>query len=348
MKLTKKYAIHCLVMFYEIDMFIESFVPGIENMLEGIENPENITLVLDYSLREDFEKIDREALPEDGYLIGKWTEATDMLSKKYGILIHEKVHILGEGHKDIPLGIAKARRDFNEKYASRVDYLMWGETDSYFPKETFDALEQIVSYTEKNRIYKYTVTFAYRKMWDATWKAIEHPEFTNVLFEDTDEWNLKNPASEKCTMTIEQMNEINERHTKDGFDLQILKTPLFDGSCLVIASEMVRAGVNIPQALLMSGEDTSFGESAKKILGKDYIQFHLANLLRIHNRRYPNKRKYIKGENNPFGFCGEKDKGIWWKIMEIMSKENLHNLDNPAFKFWTWDDYFNKVKELKK
>jgi hypothetical protein len=184
-------------------------------------------------------------------------------------------------------------------------------------------------------------------MWDAGWKMIEHPEFTNIPFEDTDEWNLKNPASEKCTMTIEQMNELNERYTKDGYDLGMLKEPKFDGSCLVFTSELVRAGINIPQALLMSGEDTSFGEAAKKLLGNNYVQFHVGNLLRVHNRRYPNKRLYIRGENNPQGFCGPDDKGVWWKIMEHMSKENLHNLGNPGFKFWTWSDYFNKVKELK-
>lgn len=343
MKLKHTYAIHCLVMFYEIEMFKKSFVPGILNMVKGVENPENMTLVLDYSVREDFENIDHDALPSEKYLHSEWDKQIEKLENT-GTIVNPMTHTQFGLE---PLGIAKSRRLFNDLYSRKYDILMWGETDSLFPKETFDALEQVVSYAEKNKIYKYVITFAYRKMWSGDWKVLEHPEFTNVPFEDTDEWNLNNIASEKCTMSIEQMNEFNTRHTKNGYDLQILKTPKFDGSCLVFTSEMIKAGINIPRALLMSGEDTSFAEIAKKILGDNYIQFHVANLLRVHNRRYPEKRLYIKGENNPKGFCGEKDKGKWWKLMENMSKENLYNLGNPSFKFHTWEDYFNKVKELK-
>ena len=50
MKLQKTYALHVLIMFYEIEM-MKDWVKGIENMVEGIENPENIVLCIDYSLR---------------------------------------------------------------------------------------------------------------------------------------------------------------------------------------------------------------------------------------------------------------------------------------------------------
>ena len=68
MKLNKTYAIHCLIMFYEIEM-MKDWVKGIQNMVKGIENPENIILHIDYSMCEDFEKIDHKALPSDGYLV---------------------------------------------------------------------------------------------------------------------------------------------------------------------------------------------------------------------------------------------------------------------------------------
>ena len=219
---------------------------------------------------------------------------------------------------------------------------MWGETDSFFPKETFERLERISMYTNQSKLYRYVVSFAYRKMWDVGWKILEHPCFTDVKFEDTDEWNLHNKASEKCYMSIEEMNKINDSY-KNVDNIITLDEPKFDGSCVVFSSDLVKSGINIPHCLLMSGEDTSFGWMAKKVLGKNYLQFHIKNILRVHNRRHPKKRNYIVGEDNKMGFCGEKDKGKWWRILEQWSKENLNNLDNPQYKFHTWEEYLTSM-----
>jgi len=340
MRLNNKYAIHVLVMFYEIEMFKE-WVKGIENMIQDVENPENIILHIDYSLRQDFEQIDEDALPEEGYLIEEFHNQMDILINM-GVTWHDVIH-RNMYKDDEPLSIARARREFNYEYADKVDLLMWGETDSFFPKETFQVLEQLSGNLTSQNIYRYVVSFAYRKMWDKSWAMLEHPEYMQLDYEDNDEWIMNNIASEKCTMTIEQMNKLNEKYTKDGFDIMQFDQPLFDGSCVVFASDLIRSGVNIPQALLMSGEDTALGFMAKTIMGNGYIQFHVRNLLRVHNRRFELKRLYIKDEDNPHGGCGKDDKGMWWKVMETMSKENLYNLGNPKFKFNTWKDYFTSV-----
>ena len=66
------------------------------------------------------------------------------------------------------------------------------------------------------------------------------------------------------------------------------------------------------------------GEVAKKLLGESFVQYNFSNILHVHNRRHPNKRKGILDENNAAGF-GDK-KGDWWTSMEQKSKENLNNL----------------------
>jgi len=341
MKLSKTYAIHCLIMFYEIEM-MKDWVKGIENMLLDVENPENITLHIDYSMCQDFETIDHKTLPSDGYLVTEYMKQIEILTNT-GIKVND--YVLSDGHdRPEPYSIARCRRDFNYRYANEVDYLMWGETDSFFPKQTFQVLERVAMYADQVNVSRYVVSFAYRKMWDKGWAVLEHPEFAKEAFQDTDEWNLNNRASEKCYMSIEDMNEINERSLKEhDIDIVPLADPKFDGSCVVFRSDIVKSGVNIPHALLMSGEDTSFGYIAKKILGDGYIQFHVRNLLRVHNRRHPKKRHYILDEDNPLGFCGEKDKGKWWKILEQWSKENLYNLNNPNFRFHTWNEYFTSM-----
>ena len=342
--LRQKYAIGCLVMFYEIEMF-RDYVDGILNMIKGVENPENITIDIHLSTEQYLEEMENGVYT----LSYVWKVFVEQLIKlkNAGVIVAEH----GEYVKIPrftwvgvePMSIARYRREFNSQYANQADFLLWGETDSFFPQETFHIIESISEHIEKNNENRrYTIVFAYRKMWGTDWKLLEHPEFENEQFQDNDEWTLRNIASEKCYMSIEQMNEINKKSVK--YDIRITDEPKFDGSCLVISSEMVKCGVNIPHALLCSGEDTSFGWSAKKILGKNYTQYIIKNILRVHNRRRSKKRLYIKGENNEMGFCGSTDKGLWWSMLVDMSKANLNNLDNPNFKFHTWENYFEKVQ----
>jgi hypothetical protein len=68
---------------------------------------------------------------------------------------------------------------------------------------------------------------------------------------------------------------ITKQERRNDFDIVGLNEPKFDGSCVIFSSDLVKSGVNIPHALLMSGEDTSFGWMAKKILGDNYAQFHV-------------------------------------------------------------------------
>ena len=58
-------------------------------------------------------------------------------------------------------------------------------------------------------------------MWDDSWKPLEHVDMTDLPFVDTEEWNLNAPESPKSYMTLETMNEINDRY--DELDIRILK-----------------------------------------------------------------------------------------------------------------------------
>jgi len=227
------------------------------------------------------------------------------------------------------------RRDLNHNYCEDVDFVLWGETDSLFPKETLSTIESVDDYAKQNNINRYILTFGYRKNWDNSWKVLEHPFFENIQYVDDQEWTDNNEASEKAYMTIERMNEINEMD--DELDIKIIDYPKFDGSCLVIKSDVIKSGVNIPHSLLMCAEDTSFGKMAKVIMGDKYVQFVVKNILRVHNRRHPRKRLYIKDETNQRGYVDKK--GNWWDIISQMSKHNEAKLLNDQSKFFTYDDF---------
>lgn len=336
MKLKNKYAIGTLVMFYEIEMY-NDFINGLINLLEQVENKENIYLDFCFNVSEYFEKIDTNKI-----------SLTELQSKFYNGI--EKLKIIGcnnikliiKNNDDEIYNIADYRRDFNYNYCKKVDYIMWGETDSFFPKEAFKVLESLKNYTDNNNLHRYILSWSERKMWDESWKVTEHVDYENIKFIDTPD-QVDNENYAKSPLSIEKMNLINSR-TVD-IDVRVTNEPKIDGSCLVISSDLIKCGVNIPHSLLCSGDDSSLGVIAKQLLGDKFIQIVAKNILKVHARRHPKKRMYILNENNPRGFCG-KEKGVWWKILQDYSKSNLNSLLNNQNKFYTFNDVFDKIKNI--
>ena len=338
MKLKKKYAMGCLIIFYEINMFAEDFVDGILNMLTDIENPENIILDLHFSTEEYLERMTKDP----NYFIDRFRKALEPL-RETGIKLHivndysPTTYMEYDGRE--PMSIARYRREFNNRWVNNVDYLMWLETDSFFPAQTFEIIERI----DKNVITKkHVITWGYRKLWDDSFKILEHPKFTDKVFQDNEDWTLHNEASEKCYMSLQRLNEINNETEEP--DVIILNKPKFDGSAVVFSSDLIKSGVNIPPALLLCGEDTGMSRMCERIMGNNYVQYHVKNILRCHNRRHPKKRNFVVDEYNPCGFCGIGDKGDWWQKLSAMSKDNLDHLFDPNFKFHTFKDFFEKMK----
>lgn len=335
-KLNNTYAVGVLVMFYEIEMFKEYIDACIQSSNE-VENKENLHFDFCFNISQYWETIDTDKISVDK-LKKQFKIQMDRL-KDNGIL---NINIDIKDDNNTVYNIAGYRRDLNYNYCDIVDFVLWGETDSLWPKETFQSIESVNGYANENNINRYILTFAYRKMWDDSWKPLEHVDMTDLPFIDGEEWTLSAQESPKSYMTLETMNEINDRY--DELDVRILKYPKFDGSCLVISSDLIKSGVNIPHALLCSGEDTSLADMAKLICGDTYIQFIVKNILRVHNRRHPRKRLYIKNEDNPMGWCDER-KGNWWEILMNMSKINLSRLKNTQDKFYTFKDVFKEINK---
>lgn len=331
MKLKNKYVIGALVQFYELEMLGE-YVESCIQMLDDVENPENVTFHFCLNFQEHLEKIDLDKLAQRFNL--KWKKNYDKARKiqlikleylKYFYPIEDAGAGLSLDSKVIEpfYNIAAYRRELCDQWCDRVDYVCWGETDSLWPKQTLTLIESLHQMVSEDTP-KFVASFAGRKNWDSTWEAVTHPMYRKVQYQDNDNWILNNEASEKAYMTIERMNEINNI-SLEKVDILEMREPKADGSCLIISSELIRSGVNIPRSLIHCGEDESFLQMAKIIMGNEFVQYNFNNILRVHNRRHPNKRNYILNENNPNGFCDER-KGRWWKILEDSSKYNLGTL----------------------
>ena len=323
MKLNNKYVVGTNVMWFEIEMY-EDFIKGLVNLLDNdIENKENVMIDLCLNLSQHLEKLDVSKITEDK-IIDKFYKGVDRIKEL--------------GYKVNTFQVEKDEFYFHAdyNYCKKVDYVMWGETDSFFPKEAFEALENLYTYTNEEGIHKYIACFADRKMWDSSWDDTVHTDYVDIEFVDDDKQHL-NLNQSKSQLPIETMNEINS--TIDELDIRVINYPKLDGSCLVISSDLIKFGVNIPSCMIYN-DDHGLSIMSQKLMGQNYKQFVFKNLLKVHARRHPKKRLYVLEENNPNSFGDRKNNKF--NEFKSMSDENIEMLlrDN--------NKRFNRYEDLKK
>ena len=330
-KLNKKYVVGTHIMWFEIEMY-KDFIDGMVNLLETVDNKENVTIDLCLNLSQHLETIDTNQITESD-IVGKFNKGIIRI-EELGYNVVSKVHTDEDGfyfHTDY-------RRDLNYYYCKKVDYVMWGETDSFFPREAFEAIETLSKYTDEQNIHRYLLSFADRKMWDASWDALVHNDYVNHTFVDDDQQHL-NLNQAKSPLPIEKMNEINTRAKE--FDFTYINYPKISGACLVLSSDLIKFGVDIPPCLLYN-DDEGLSIMSQKLLGQNFMQFVCKNLLHIHARRHPQKRLYVLDENNPNSF-GDKKNNNFQKFLQL-SKANIQNLINGNNKFYEYNDFKNMEK----
>ena len=316
-----KFAIGCLIQWYECDI-IEEYLDSLQDAISEY----NGEVLVDFTVvrNEDLEKcISHEKKLECMYKIRyalqdrgwqRFNETPDLVT------------------------IADYRREFNDNYCDKADVLVWGESDSILPKQMFVVLDNLHKMSLQNNNPKYLAFFGTCKMWDDSWKQLEHPDFTDKPFIEGD---TKNWWSLRYDMTKDEMNKINDK--TDELDVQIVSPHKFNGCGLVISSEVIKAGVNIPKSVFFVHEDSAFMFMTNKILG-NIPQYVIKNILLVHNRKHKNKRMFIEGEEE----IEAKDPGKkrkthdWYMKANRMCEQNYHNLFNPNYKSFTWDDVWKK------
>lgn len=316
-----KFAIGCLVQWYECDI-IEEYVESLKDAINSYDGDVLIDFVI--STNQDLEQcISSKQLEECRRKI--------LSIVTTGINCNAKVI-------DSLYTIADYRRDFNNNYCNQCDVLMWGESDSLIPKQTFTVLDNLHRNVETS---KYLAFFGTCKMWDESWRPIEHNDFTDKPFIDMD---TKNWWSLRYDMSKQEMDKINDK--VDELDVQIVSPHKFNGCGLVISSEVVKAGVNIPNSVFFVHEDSAFMMMTNKVLG-NIPQYIIKNILLVHNRKHKNKRNYIKNESQ----FDSKDPGAkrrshkWYTLANKMCEQNYHNLFNPNWKSYSWKDVFKEAEK---
>tara|TARA_B100000287_G_C20159707_1_gene593649 strand:+ start:23 stop:544 length:522 start_codon:yes stop_codon:yes gene_type:complete len=173
-------------------------------------------------------------------------------------------------------------------------------------------------------------------MWDESWKELEHVDFTDKPFieNDYDNW-----WSLKYTMSLNEMNEINDK--VEELDIKVVNPLKFNGCGLVMSSDVIKAGANIPKSVFFVHEDTAFLNYLNRIFNGTLPQYIIKNILLVHNRKHPKKRMYIKGESADGKNYYPREATDWYTKGNKLCEHNAYNLFNQA-KIYTWEDVFEK------
>jgi len=325
-----KIAIGCIIQWYEVEAHTE-YIQSVINAI-NFHNKEDVIVDLCIYLSQNIEQLDQEQMSMEE-IVDKF-KASEQLIKDSEI----QYNLNWYTDKNI-YTIANYRREFNEKYCNIVDILMWGESDAIIPKQCFFVLSQLHQQV-KEKTPKYISFFGTCKMWDSTWEMLEHPEFTDKEYasgpESIDKW-----WSTWYTMGIEEMDEINSK-TEDLEITPSLKHKV-NGCGLVMSSEIIRSGINIPKSVLLVHEDTAFMYMLKNLL-IDIPQYTIKNILLVHNRKHPKKRMYVLGEDKNINATEKRESHEWYSKVWLL--DQIHSVSfDLQWRTYNWKDVVNMTVE---
>ncbi len=305
----------CLVQWYEVDMFEEY----LDSLTKSIVTKEKVLIDMCLVTNQDLEKVSDE-VDMLTYIMEKYVRVCNQY-KLQGYQIKYEV-------RDDLYTIADYRRDFNEKYCELADILFWGESDMLVPSQ---GMETILSLHEavKEQTPKWVGFFSTCKMWDDSWKPLEHPKLTD-LPRDPHAW-----YGTRCYMDYDKMEEINSDvespHIESTYNYK------FNGCGLVMSSEIIKSGVNIPKSVFFTHEDTAFMNKMLTIFGNNQIPLYIVkNILLVHNREHPRKRKYVVSEDGK-DINEQRKSNDWYPKASEYSKYNAYNFMKQT-KTYKWED----------
>jgi len=197
-------------------------------------------------------------------------KANDMFNEFINHPILNNAEIIYKTNDDDFYNIGDWRREI---YNSNYKYTIWGESDTLIPEDYFYILENI------NILEPHILSLSSRKMWDDSWKIVEHVSLQN----------LNTPHKElgilSCGEYInyQQLCEFNLEIDK----INIIKLPTnkIDGSLLALSSNLPFPFISPNQHFV--GEDTC----AEMFFQKNKIsQYHINTRIKGHNYNHPLKR----------------------------------------------------------
>ena len=114
-------------------------------------------------------------------------------------------------------------------------------------------------------------------------------------------------------------------------DIQVTQNLKFNGCGLIISSDVIKSGCNIPKSVFFVHEDTAFMNNCLIHFRNQLPQYIIKNILLVHNRKLPNKRMYIKGQDFSDGdMTRMRKQQYWFKNADKMSQANAFSYNKQG------------------
>ena len=168
-------------------------------------------------------------------------------------------------------------------------------------------------------------------------KKVENIEKTKVIAQEIiTKWKL----NDKIEMIATKMKRFGFNDKVEELDIKLINQYKFNGCGLVISSDLIKSGVNIPKSSFFIHEDTAFMLQLQQMFQGNIPQYVIKNVLLVHNRKHTKKRSYIEGELKSDDVSGGRLRHDWYKKASDMSHHNCYNMFNQS-KTYTWKDVFD-------
>jgi hypothetical protein len=164
-----------------------------------------------------------------------------------------------------------------EVYDTSAAYTIWGESDCLLPEDFF----YIVSNIQIDG--PHVLSFASRKMWDYTWDCVEHPYVQQFQRTPENVYPAPKPYNSDNVITQAELDSKNE----ESGDIQIrrLDRCKIDGSLLCLSGGLPTPFIAPDMHFVREDTCAEIFFNAKGI-----PQYHVANRMKGHNYRHPQKR----------------------------------------------------------
>ena len=253
------YGLH--LMWYEIEM-LDEHLSSLSSATKNTNLPVEIIICINNQTY-----IER---PTDVSLLTEFTSKVQQIYKNYEL----PTAVTFEKTDEHPFyNIGDFRREiYTELYTK--GYVVWGEVDALLPKTYFGILESLLNDEELN--HPHTVTFASRKMWDATWLPVEH-----LALQPQQKIDVPTPFKHDEYITQIELDEFNANYTPE---LVLIQEPKLDGALVALRNGLPQ---HIPNDMHFAREDFITQETFKM---HGIPQYHVTTVLKGHNYQHPKKR----------------------------------------------------------
>lgn len=168
-----------------------------------------------------------------------------------------------------------------ERYDINAKYTVWLESDCLLPFNYFSILSHF------NISEKHALTISSRKMWDESWKIVEH-DLVKGLSTDIDTI----PLPFWCGHYINQ-DDVNKFSNVKKIIIDIIDRVKFDGALVALSGGI--DFIFIPFDMHFCHEDTCTEISIQK---HGLRQYHIRNVMKGHNYSHPLKRTNTDNTRN--------------------------------------------------